>query len=186
MRSLVLFFAASVAIHTVIAAPSYGPFFRKGEKDGTVFISYVEPAPEKPRKNPKVLRALIPANKPRDRFFSKKAAVRESAELLTDPQMGKVFHAYFVRLKEKIHQVIRRHSEEHAGRGTVSLIFILRSDGALDSISVAEKESSAGHEMRVFATDCVKASAPFDPFPKELDPQKIAFRVTVYFYESVL
>ena len=183
MRSLVFFFAASVAIHTVIAAPSYGPFFAKGEKDGTVFISYVEPAPEKPQKKAKVLRALIPANKPRDRFFSKKAAVRESAELLTDPQMGKVFHSYFVRVKEKIHQVARRHAGEHPGKGFVALFFVLRSDGALDKISVAEKESSAGTEMRTFAVDCVKASAPFDPFPRELDPAKIAFRVTVRFNE---
>ncbi|MGH7198519.1 MAG: hypothetical protein ACREH5_07260 [Candidatus Omnitrophota bacterium] len=183
MRTFLLYCAASLAIHAVIAAPAYGPFLGKGEEAGTVLISYVAPAGAvSPQK--RSVRAHIPGKEARGGFFSKKKAVPESSELLTDPQMGKVFHGYFVRLKERIHQVIRRHSDEHPGGGTVSLVFILRSDGALDSISVAEKESSAGSQMKAFAMDCVKASVPFDPFPKELDPQKIAFRVTIHFHES--
>ena len=183
MRNLLLPIVASLVIHTVIAAPAYGPFFGKGKDPGAVFISYVEPAPAPFQKKEKIVRAHIPDKASRERSIFKKAAVRESAELLTDPQMGRVFHAYFVRLKEKIHQVIRRDSGEQPGSGSVALLFILRSDGTLDKVSVLDGGSSAGTAMRGFAVNCVKASAPFDPFPKELDPAKISFRITIRFSE---
>ena len=183
MRSLVLFLTASLAVHALIAAPVYGPFFGNKKDAEAVFISYVEPAPEALPGKGKVIRAHIPKKTPRQAFFPKRTAIRESAELLTDPQRGKVFHLYFVKLKERIHQGIRRRMGERAGAGSVSLVFVLKSDGALDKISVVDKESSAGTETRAFAVDCVKTSAPFDPFPRELDPARISFRVTIRFSE---
>ncbi len=184
MRALLFPFVASLAIHTLIAAPAYGPFLERGGDAGVVTISYVEPAPEMSQKKGKTIRAHIPGKVPREKAFPKRAAMRESAELLTDPQTGKVFHGYFVRLKEKIHQVIRRDSGGHSGGGSVSLAFILRPDGTLDKVSVMEKGSTAGADMRSFAVNCVKASAPFDPFPKELDPGKISFHITIRFHET--
>lgn len=182
MRALLFPIVASLAIHALVAAPVYGPLER-GSDAGAVTISYVEPAPESPQKKGKTVRAHIPGKVPGDKAFPERAVIRESAELLTDPQMGRIFHSYFVRLKEKIHSVIRRHSGEQSGEGAVSLVFILGRDGTLDKISVMEKESSAGAGLRSFAVYCVKASAPFEAFPHELDPANISFLITIRFNE---
>jgi outer membrane biosynthesis protein TonB len=182
MRAWLVPLAASLALHALAAAPTYGPV--SGNADHAVTISYLEPEPEAPRRPGRDIRAHIPGTDPRDGAFANKTAVRDSAELLTDPQAGLVFHRYFVRLKEKIHQVTRRRIGKPAGAGSVSLSFMLDRGGRLERASVIGAESSAPEDLRAFAVDCLKASAPFDPFPKELHSAKIVFRVTVLFGEA--
>ena len=108
--------------------------------------------------------------------------IQDSAELLTDPHRGQIFSGYFERIKERIHQTIqRKYSQGAFGEGSVSLIFVLRSDGNLESTVVIKKQTDADTVAQNFALDCLKESAPFGPFPEELGLQKISFNVTVLF-----
>lgn len=108
--------------------------------------------------------------------------IKSSAELLTDPQKGRVFENYFVAVKSQIHEVVRkRYTRSGVGQGTVSLVFVLASDGSLENVFVADKLSDADLLLKIFAKNCVRDAAPFARFPTELDLPKISFNITVLF-----
>ncbi len=111
-----------------------------------------------------------------------KPAVRKSAELLVDPQNGKIFLGYFEKIKQRIHETVqKKYAHENPGEGIVSLIFILRADGGLENVAIVPKESNASPVVQNFAVECIKESLPFAPFPTELGLQKISFSVAVLF-----
>ena len=215
-RAFALSLAASLAIHTLAAAPSWQGSWRDGGKpreDG-LQIAYVISAPESsanekvkadpvkiqntqriqtkgikpqafspppageakrsaraaPRPSPAVRKAVAPA------------PVSSSAELLSDPKSGKIFSGYFEAIKKKIHhRALDRYSRGGAGQGSVTLYFILASDGRVDAVSVSERQSGTDPAVGEFAIECLKTSSPFPAFPKGLNAKKIAFSVTLLF-----
>ncbi len=111
-------------------------------------------------------------------------AVRGSAELLADPQVGRVFSNYFSRIKNKIVKTAKSgYSAGGLERGKTTLVFILRSDGSLDGVNVTDDRSDASAAAKKFAVDCVKKASPFPSFPEELKLNKISFSISVLFEE---
>lgn len=148
-------------------------------------ISYIQEPQTLPEKKIKKRALPTPAKSVKSAAKAEAPLIRSSAELLADPQKGKVFSSYFSKLKEKIQQTIRkRYSRASVGEGSVSLVFVLRADGSLENILVRQGESSAAALAKAFAVECVRGSAPFKPFPKELDLLKISFSLTMSFDQS--
>ena len=193
--------AASLLMHVAAAAVPFsvqGPKADRTENEA-VMISYViypkteDSVQSKPVSKPAVSAPIkaVAVTTPKVRqiryarpvkAIKPKPAVRNSEELLVDPQSGKVFLGYFEEIKRKIHETVKKkYSRENPGQGAVSLIFILRADGSLENTAVVSKESTAGPAVQNFAIDCIKESLPFAPFPKELELQKISFNVTILF-----
>lgn len=112
------------------------------------------------------------------------AEIRSSADLLSDPKSKEVFESYFVLIKDRIHQVVRRkYSRAEVGEGQVGLVFILRSDGKLENVWTIEKMSTADILVKNFARSCVRDAAPFPQFPRELGMNRISFNITIIFDE---
>ncbi len=107
-----------------------------------------------------------------------------SAELLADPLKGRIFMAYFGKVKTKIDATARNlYGNGGAGAGSVSLYFVLNRRGEVESVSVPDGSSQAAGPVREFAIRCLKISAPFEEFPKELGVERIPFSVTILFEE---
>jgi hypothetical protein len=104
-----------------------------------------------------------------------------SAELLNDPQKGRVFMGYFSQVKKKIQNTVYQKAKAVYGRGSVCLAFVLDARGRLERVSVVEKGTSADEAMREMAKRCLQESAPFGDFPKDLGPGRIAFNITIFF-----
>lgn len=108
--------------------------------------------------------------------------VRESSDFLMDPKNGKIFVDYFMKIKEKITRTIqKRYAIENGVKGSVELLFVLNSHGRLENAWVSKEKTDADEAARTFALECLKAAAPFNPFPKELGSEKISFNVAVFF-----
>lgn len=181
--------AASLLVHAAAVAPfsSRRSETSRVEKEA-VMISYVI----YPKINPRpvvstpIKEVAVSAPKVRQIQYPRpeipKPALRKSAELLTDPQSGEIFSGYFEEIKKKIHQTVqKKYARKNPGEGIVSLVFILRMDGSLENVVIVPRESSAIPAVQKFAVECIQESAPFGPFPKELDLQRISFNVTVLF-----
>lgn len=183
--SLKTFLTASLALHALGIVYFYLPRL-SGEKSSSesVLISYVVPAPESESKLiPEKILPLKKKTLPKKLKPSPKKPVEtvsSSAELLADPQKGVIFLDYYGRIKEKIQGRVRQsYSPQTMGGGSVTLIFVLKSDGQLERVLVDSQASRASQAAIDFAGACVRSSAPFTAFPKELDSSKISFRVTV-------
>ena len=198
------FLTASLVAHAAFAVAAYSPLWNHpASKGDIVTISYVAETPQAPKETKELSRRLrkqaslarrsvkepvikIPAPLPKGQVKTDNALIRESGELLQDPKKGKVFAGYFGQIKEKIGKTIRRrYSEELAGRGDVSLVFVLRADGSLEDVAVRKQERPPEIIAEDFAVQCVRNAAPFKPFPKELGLiKKIYFNVTLLFNEA--
>lgn len=107
-----------------------------------------------------------------------------SAEILTDPVRGKIFVGYFGNVKHAIQDLlVKKYAKRAIGHGSVYLFFVLNDSGALEKISVVDKESTADEYLRELAVQCVRDAAPFGNFPQSLGTDRISFNVTIYFEE---
>ena len=180
-KPITSFLAASLGIHAVfMGAVSLPMAQRDAQKEKSITISY--PSYSFPNKNKSIsTHSVMSKAMPR----KKKAVVRESRELLTDPQKGKFFLSYFIKVKENIHKTVRR-KRIHLpkGYGTVGLTFILRADGRLEDIRIVPAGTRASEKTQAFAVRCVQETSPFQPFPMQLEADKIAFHLTLLFEEN--
>ncbi len=104
------------------------------------------------------------------------------AEIMADPQKGKLFISYFSDVKKKIQKtLIDRFSKRHSARGSVTLVFVLSSKGFVEKVSVLPKGTQGAAELHDLAVRCLRESAPFGSFPPELGSDPVAFNVTIFF-----
>ena len=107
---------------------------------------------------------------------------RTSAEMLADPQKGKIFVSYFSEVKRKIQETLHaRYARKYSGQGNVTLLFVLNAEGRLEKVVVADQESVWDPTLRDLAMQCLREAAPFGAFPQDLGKGRIAFNLTVYF-----
>ncbi|HTL69863.1 MAG TPA: hypothetical protein VL404_01085 [Candidatus Eisenbacteria bacterium] len=110
--------------------------------------------------------------------------VAKASDLLAEPKKARIFVGYFGGIREKINDLVRRrYSRENAGEGTVTLYFVLRSDGRLERAGVLDRQSDCPASVKEFAVKCLRDAAPFDPFPAGLEADRIAFNLTVLFQD---
>jgi len=117
-----------------------------------------------------------------ERSSPKSAPPKTSAEIMADPEKGKIFVGYFSDVKKKIQQtLLDRYAHRYSGRGSVTLAFVLNARGSVEKVIVASKDARADEMLQDLAVQCLRESAPFGPFPQDLGSQKIAFNVTIFF-----
>ena len=105
-----------------------------------------------------------------------------SAELLSDPQKGGLFLAYFGKVKKKIQTMVYQKAGRNLyGRGTVCVGFVLNAAGQLEKAAVLQKGTEADETMKDLALQCIRDSAPFGGFPKDLGTGSIVFNITIFF-----
>ena len=113
-----------------------------------------------------------------------KALIADSSELMKNPKKARIFVGYFGGIRNKIYDVVRkRYSRENAGEGTVTLYFVLRSDGRLDRAAVLDGKSECPASIKEFAVQCLREAGPFEAFPSGLEADRISFNLTVLFQE---
>ena len=204
-KTVTLAFMASLAAHTLLVS-LYPPAWENGEPDDHfVEVSYVHvdketPPALPPIKYPPAVKDQVRARAPKPEAIqvsrqegtapvvSKSVnsfKVSNSEELLADPQKGKIFLDYFGLIKQRVRRAVeKRYPGERLGRGDVSLIFVLKSDGAVVNVFTVEKGSSADELMTDFAVRCVKDCSPFPHFPKALGMDRISFNLSILFDET--
>ncbi len=105
-----------------------------------------------------------------------------SAELIADPVKGAVFIGYFAQVKKKIQNTVFRNAGRNLyGRGSVCLGFVLNAQGVLEQLAVLTRGTHADDSMKELAVKCVRDSAPFGSFPRDLGPRRISFNITIFF-----
>jgi hypothetical protein len=113
-----------------------------------------------------------------------KKSAQTSSELLTDPVKGKIFVGYFGSVKHAIQDLlVQKYAKRAIGHGSVYLYFVLNDKGALEKVTVVDKESTADEYLRELAIQCLRDAAPFGNFPQSLGTERISFNVTIYFEE---
>lgn len=112
-------------------------------------------------------------------------AVKNGEEFLADPQKGKIFLNYFGQVKQRVRRAVEKgYTRERLGRGDVTLMFVLKADGAVVKVFPVDVNSSADEPMKDFAVRCVRECAPFPPFPKGLSMERISFNLSILFDEA--
>ena len=111
--------------------------------------------------------------------------VKNDEEFLADPQKGKIFLNYFGQVKQRVRRAVEKgYTRERPGRGDVTLMFVLKADGAVVKVFPVDESSSADEPMKDFAVRCVRECAPFPPFPKGLGMERISFNLSILFDET--
>lgn len=126
------------------------------------------------------LQAETPSDKPSTETAPR--APRSGAEILADPQKGKVFIGYFSDIKTKIQNtLVARFSNRYSGKGSVAVGFVLNSEGFIEKVAVLPRAAAGDPRLEDLAVQCLRQAAPFGPFPPELGSDRIAFNVTIFF-----
>ena len=189
-KSFAYFLAASTIFHAMVFSSSYAPFFHKNNRTPDVILFSYIAAPKVPdvQKPAPLKEASFTRKKivqPRAVFQDKAPVVRTAAQLLADPKRGGVFIGYFSKIKENIHEVVRRKkssSDSYSGQAAVN--FVLRSSGEIEGAWINEHGTDCSPEGRTFAENCVRQAGPFSAFPKELDTEKLSLSITILFDNS--
>jgi outer membrane biosynthesis protein TonB len=86
------------------------------------------------------------------------------------------------------YQIVRERIRERAyvnytklSMGEVYLTFIIKSDGTLGELQILENRSVATEFLKTVGIKSVQESAPFPPFPKDLDYPELTFNVQISF-----
>ena len=212
-KTTFLLLTASLALHALVVSFYAPGWQQKDPTDPFVDISYVHYAKEVPHdvipqiKYPPVVKNQSRTQNPNPEMIPRPRAVenrqeesapaapvalppagsfkvRKSEEFLTDPHKGKVFLNYFGLIKQRVRRAVeKKYSSERMGRGSVSLMFILKSTGAVVNVFVVEKDSSVDEVMKDFAVRCVQDCSPFPHFPKELGMDRVSFNLSILFDE---
>lgn len=86
---------------------------------------------------------------------------------------------YYSMIREKIRDnALRGYTQ--AIQGIVRLSFIILNDGTLYKLSLQE-DSSGGDRLYQLAMNSIRRSAPFPPFPTDLNYPKLHFSVSIHF-----
>lgn len=106
-----------------------------------------------------------------------------SKELLSDPQTGKIFSAYFQTVRSRIQEVAERHKRYVLRQnGKIEIDFVLRRDGRIAALDAHPDSRAKGDPLLVSrALDIIRSSQPFTEFPAEIPAEAISFNITLVF-----
>lgn len=182
----------SIVIHSAVILPLSGkkiPPRTVRQKDSITvdYIKYKEAetkTPETPKVevSPKVeMKAAVkpPAEK------SPAKSAKDAADALAAKQARimstKDYVNYYQLIREKIRQRLKARYRSYYNEGDVSLVFVLRSDGALVSAAADPERSVRDRALIDTAVQSLREAAPFAPFPKALTLPQMSFTLTVSF-----
>lgn len=115
-------------------------------------------------------------NAARQRDIPDELAVKQARIMST-----KDYISYYQLIREKIRRKLKDRYRSYHSEGDVSLVFVLRSDGALVSAAADPQSSTNDRTLIDTAIQSLREAAPFAPFPKALTLPQMSFTLTVSF-----
>lgn len=90
---------------------------------------------------------------------------------------------YYQLIREKVRQKLKDRYRSYYGEGDISLVFDLRADGLLISVSAAPDAGAPPRDQALLdiAIQSLKEASPFDPFPRALALPQMSFTLTISF-----
>ncbi len=137
-------------------------------------------SPSVPVKPPPFPQTPAPATPVEASRASSAKTVSLQAEV-TDNAVRKLpaYADYYQHVRNKIRQTAYA-AYDGAIHGEVALIFVVKNDGNLESLSV--KDNPAGTSLTALAVDSIQKAAPFSRFPAALQNYaRLQFSITIYF-----
>ncbi len=100
------------------------------------------------------------------------------AEKITNPKYLNYHDSIREKIKRRAYSYVR-----HPGfaSGEVYLTFVLTSGGVLSNIKVIPEKTSASADLIAIGRSSVEESAPFPPFPQDLNYPELTFNVIISF-----
>lgn len=100
------------------------------------------------------------------------------AEKITNPKYLDYHQSIREKIKRRAYSYVR-----HPGfaSGEVYLTFVLASSGALSNIKIISEKTSANADLIGIGKSSVEESAPFPPFPEDLNYPELTFNVIISF-----
>jgi TonB family protein len=123
---------------------------------------------------------------PEDRKYEQEAYFVEEDEVVS--LSGKIDSSivsenlinYYSSIREEIKKKAFYY-KPNEGRGTVTVLFSIDSEGLLKKLAIDEVRSTDRNNLRTAALKSVRHAAPFSPFPSELKNSLITFSITIEF-----
>ncbi|RJO63535.1 MAG: energy transducer TonB [Candidatus Omnitrophota bacterium] len=97
---------------------------------------------------------------------------------------GKITSNSYMSYYQIVREKIKRSAYQNYIRndtGDVYLSFIIAGDGSLTEVKLHDDKSAGGSYLREVALRSIRNSAPFPPFPKELDYPQLSFNIIISF-----
>ena len=188
-------FIISVFFHSFLffALPAINVFLPK--KPAKQFeINYYrfkeyQPAPETARqitKSPDRQKETIKVQPAKQQQPKENAASEAKKDLVVPPvpkavQRSPAYLDYAQSVREKIDRIAHHRYQRIYSGGEALVNFVLLSDGSLSVIKVVDERSTADEGLKKTAQAIIEDSAPFAPFPSDLEFKQLSFGVTISF-----
>ena len=88
---------------------------------------------------------------------------------------------YVQTVREKIKRVANSRYRRLNSVGDVMLNFVLSRDGNLRAVKIVEERSCDDERLKNIAEEAIKATAPFESFPSDLEFRELSFSVVISF-----
>ncbi len=153
-----------------------------GEKKPPPFIDKQQEIALRSRENaPKSLSLIKPyLMKPEIVSIKKKISFLSVDQ---DKAHNPLYLNYYQVVREKIeHAAYQNYTRIELG--TVSISFVISSDGNLKQTRIIDEKSSFSPYLREVALKSVKNAAPFPGFPKDLNYPQLSFNVSISFQKE--
>ncbi len=100
----------------------------------------------------------------------------------SDKMMGSRYMSYHEQVRDKIRNRAYFYVDDpQFEAGEVYLTFVLGSNGELKQVKIIHDKTRANNYLRSVGLRSIKESAPFPPFPKDLDYPELTFNVVISF-----
>ena len=94
---------------------------------------------------------------------------------------GPAYISYYGVIREIIRARLSDNYYRRFGEGEVNINFMLSSEGHLEKIDIVDGLSTKSRVLRQITLQGVRDSAPFPPFPKNIDHDALAFNMVISF-----
>lgn len=97
------------------------------------------------------------------------------------PERKIAYMGYYDLIREKIKYTLSEMYQPRHREGEIYVEFTLRTNGELKDSRVEEDRSTQSRELKELTLKALRKSAPFPPFPQELNDPQINFNVVISF-----
>lgn len=181
-------FIISILIHFMIITPLHGfsVFTRPAAANGPMSVDYmVLKEPAKAEVGNAAL-SCRPDKRSRAGLGSSSVKISPARSRIAQATESKIrgtkqYVNYYQVIRDRIGASLRTRYKNTYGSGDVYLIFTLRADGLLESVTVDEPASTDNEILLDTAIRSVRDAAPFAPFPPALKVPRMTFDLAVTF-----
>jgi protein TonB len=114
-------------------------------------------------------------------YIEEKKGIVSLSKDLEKEKIPKAILSYYRAVREEIKKSAIANKPFGGGRGEVTVIFEVLSDGSLSDINLDQSRSVSNRILKKAALRSIKLASPFPPFPKEIGTDNITFSITIEF-----